>query len=241
MPTGNANKVCPFFLAGICKFGDKCINRHEDIKKKRTKKGDGKAKKPKDEDGTPAVVMATAAPVIDAKAHRKVSFSSELVTKYVIKATGQCWPSIWGRTQHDPNYYHLLRTDGEKSEYARCARAIAIRLAEELGLPAMRAEVPGPTSVVASGNRKQADDSSDNIGPEKWLLDTGSGHDLIGKKDIPIWNRQKMMSPCVRPIELHTANGIASVAMRLASRSWACVTTRRRWSLSPRLPFSALG
>jgi len=64
---------------------------------------------------------------------------------------------------------------------------------------------------VASGNRKQADDSSDHIGPEKWLLDTGSGHDLIGKKDIPIWNREKMMSPCVRPIELHTANGIASV------------------------------
>ena len=47
--------------------------------------------------------------------------------------------------------------------------------------------------------------------PDRWLMDTGSGHDLISDHDIPDWNRENMMEMCPRPGELHTANGVTLV------------------------------
>ena len=48
-------------------------------------------------------------------------------------------------------------------------------------------------------------------GPDRWLMDTGSGHDLISNPDIPDWNRENMMEMCPRLAELHTANGVTLV------------------------------
>jgi len=44
-------------------------------------------------------------------------------------------------------------------------------------------------------------------GPAKWLMDTGSGLDLIGKHDVPAKCRSRHADPVV----LHTANGRVSV------------------------------
>jgi hypothetical protein len=45
-------------------------------------------------------------------------------------------------------------------------------------------------------------------GPAKWLMDTGSGLDLIGKRDVPASCRTRPADPVV----LHTANGRVNVS-----------------------------
>ena len=57
------------------------------------------------------------------------------------------------------------------------------------------------TGVAASG---------DHGGPDKWLIDTGSGYDLVGRNDVPGWAMDSMLEDS-SPIDLHTANGITTV------------------------------
>ena len=45
------------------------------------------------------------------------------------------------------------------------------------------------------------------MGPVDWLIDTGSGHDLIGKKDLPAWFLKENSRKTMFPATLNTANG----------------------------------
>ena len=83
------------------------------------------------------------------------------------------------------------------------ARAQACWLANCLGIPASMTEEPEATPAAAASHK--------DLGPDKWLMDTGCGSDLIGIDDIPKFNLEKMLTQCTSEIQLHTANGITTV------------------------------
>ena len=89
----------------------------------------------------------------------------------------------------------------DPGEPLRQALAIAKQLANQHGMEVSsdddlcRVETP---AVAASG---------DHGGPDKWLVDTGSGYDLVGRNDVPGWAMDSMHEDR-SPIDLHTANGI---------------------------------
>ena len=49
-----------------------------------------------------------------------------------------------------------------------------------------------------------------NTGPDKWIVDTGSGLDLVGIQDVPPFETKNFLRDR-NPVELHTANGITVV------------------------------
>ena len=46
-----------------------------------------------------------------------------------------------------------------------------------------------------------------NLGPGKWLADTGCGFDLVDKADVPDWAMQNFLTELAEPVVLNTANG----------------------------------
>ena len=56
--------------------------------------------------------------------------------------------------------------------------------------------------------------ASGTPGPERWLIDTGCGYDLVGRKDVAPWF-QRHATRLPRPIVLTTANGPATVAQSI--------------------------
>jgi hypothetical protein len=79
-------------------------------------------------------------------------------------------------------------------------------MAKELGIPYVELQMPGkdPVSPARAGF----------AGPPVWLIDTGSGHDLVSRADFPPW----VLSQAVRaksPLNLDTANGILRADMEL--------------------------
>jgi hypothetical protein len=72
-----------------------------------------------------------------------------------------------------------------------------VKLARELGNSYDHGPKPGVGAAATN---------SHHCGPERWLVDTGSAFDLIGKNDVPDW-RVKLATATETPVELSTANG----------------------------------
>ena len=79
----------------------------------------------------------------------------------------------------------------------RRARKEAVKLARELGTSYDHG--PKPNMGVAATN-------SQHCGPERWLIDTGSAFDLIGKNDVPGWCI-KVATATTTPVELSPTGG----------------------------------
>ena len=122
------------------------------------------------------------------------------VQKYV--GEGPFWP--YRADVRDPNYRHEGKYNTDHIENARVARAGAYWLAKELGHSVDPPVKQGATPAAAAGHT--------DLGPDKWIMDTGCGFDLIGFEDIPEMNHKiMMMSQCSNEIQLHTANGVTTV------------------------------
>ena len=91
-----------------------------------------------------------------------------------------------------PGYTHALsvsRLSAKKA--ARMALRAAKRLAMQIGVSTIAVSA---VAEVSGG------------GPAKWLMDTGSGFDLVAEHEIPHDNKH-LVTPARDPIRLHTANG----------------------------------
>ena len=101
----------------------------------------------------------------------------------------------------------------DPGEPLRQALAIAKQLATELGIEVSSdndlCRVETPAVAASSGHG----------GPEKWLIDTGSGYDLEGRNDVRGWAMDSMLEDRA-PIDLHTANGITTVDKTVFCRWW---------------------
>jgi len=84
---------------------------------------------------------------------------------------------------------------------SRRARKEAVDLARELGTSYDPPPRRGISAAAAPSNP---------CGPERWLIDTGSAFDLIGKQDVPEWC-VKLATPTDGTVELSTANGRMAV------------------------------
>jgi hypothetical protein len=71
----------------------------------------------------------------------------------------------------------------------------ALELCEELGTPHVSIAAPAMAKF---------------FGPRRWLVDTGSAFDLVGRKDVPEAHLSAA-EPARRPIQLKTANGVTTV------------------------------
>ena len=75
---------------------------------------------------------------------------------------------------------------------ARRARKEAVDLARELGTSFDHVSKTGVGAAAAS---------SSQCGPERWLVDTGSAFDLIGRHDVPDWCA-RLATPTEGTVEL---------------------------------------
>jgi len=80
---------------------------------------------------------------------------------------------------------------------ARRARKDAVVLARELGTSFHHVPKTGVGAAAASTLQ---------CGPERWLVDTGSAFDLVGRHDVPDWCA-RLATPTESIVELSTANG----------------------------------
>ena len=108
----------------------------------------------------------------------------------------------WFATACEPTFDRVKECDFDHPESERMARARAYWLAKSLGFDAVIAK-PGATPAAVAGHK--------DLGPDKWLMDTGCGSDLIGINDVPKFNQEKLMKQCSSEIQLYTANGITTV------------------------------
>ena len=105
-----------------------------------------------------------------------------------------------GNTPHQPR---IPGGSGDPEVEQRWAIHYARKLALELGtLTATSQSSSSSLSSAAAAASRQ------KLGPDRWIMDTGSGYDLIGREDVPFpqWNE-----PAVEGLELHTANGLTQV------------------------------
>ena len=84
---------------------------------------------------------------------------------------------------------------------SRRARKEAVDLARALGTSYDPPPRKGISAAAAPSNP---------CGPERWLVDTGSAFDLIGKQDVPEWCVM-LATPTDGTVELSTANGRMAV------------------------------
>ena len=128
-------------------------------------------------------------------ASKRVSFGGKSVTTYAITKS---WMSS---SRPKPRRVGYRRSKRQRElcpvREMRRARKEAVRLARELGTSYDHG--PMPNMGVAATN-------SLHCGPERWLIDTGSAFDLIGKNDVP-GLCIKMATATTTPVELSTANG----------------------------------
>ena len=52
-----------------------------------------------------------------------------------------------------------------------------------------------------------------SAGPTRWLMDTGCGHDLVGKHEVPSWMQS---FPSQSPVLFNTANGLTNASEQVA-------------------------
>jgi hypothetical protein len=136
--------------------------------------------------------MAGAAPEAS-KSHRRVRFPEQPVTmgwNIWVEPGATLWE--YKAKKRKPNYClskEIRDLDPEK-EAERAIRE-ARALAQELEIE---------DSVVPAAA------AGDGEGPRRWLVDTGSAYNLIGRADVPEWHLEDA-EPTRHAVELMTANG----------------------------------
>ena len=106
---------------------------------------------------------------------------------------------------HDLSYRHPVpNRKVDPGEHERVAWAVARVLAASLG----HHEEPDAGRGLVETPAATTDTHAS--GPNKWLIDTGSGFDLVGREEIPDWALDSMLTPR-STINLHTASGMTTV------------------------------
>jgi len=125
----------------------------------------------------------------------RVRFGGVSVSKFTIAKT---WMNSSASRPRIKGYRHSLEVRKLcPIKEARRARKDAVDLARELGTSFDNAPKIGVGAAAAS---------SMQCGPERWLVDTGSAFDLVGRHDVPDWCA-RLATPTESVVELSTTNG----------------------------------
>ena len=191
------------FTLGACRFGNECAFKHTGSSpaapagesRGRSKSRGRRGKKKASESAPAAACISVLAATGEASLcdHRRVRFAKKpqrytfIVDDDVLL---QPVPSVQVRSRPE-------QKGNKPSPEAALARALkgAKALCKEIGIPFRTVAAPATAAF---------------IGPRRWLVDTGSAFDLVGRKDVP----ERFMSfvePARQPVKLKTANGSTTV------------------------------
>ena len=201
---GQKKRICSFFQQGSCKLGHDCTYSHdtadaapaEGAKKKRLRK------KKKNAVSTPAV------------------FAPLVASSLIASASGQLIAIKPGEIQSPVLMLHTTIPVRKLNVPAlpTTVKQTAIDTIKSITASNPRrrgvgnsSKTQNDTSIVSKVKRFMALAAALTLGPQRWIMDTGSPFDLVGRNEIPKSYVNKNIAESEFEITLNTANGETDV------------------------------